>query len=482
MSYRRLILSLSLVATVDAFAGCRQEEQFPSRPITLICPWSPGGGTDRVSRQIAALLEDELKIPVNVINATGGSGVTGHTRGALAKPDGYTLMMITVELNMLHWRGLTNISHHDFDPLVLLNRDDAALFVAADAPWKSLAELQDAIRARPRGLKASGTAQGGIWHISVAGWLQAVGMSPDDCVWVSINGAGPSLQELLSGGVDFVSCSLPEATTLVEAGHIRCLGVMSPKRLENFPNVPTFHEQGVKWESWGWRGLALPLGVQAERKQRLLSTIEKVIARDDYQQFMRNSGFDARSAGPNEFASELARLDKEFGEILTSEAYRGVRHSRYGPMVFPATIGGLLVLVLAALFWTKGRPHRETLLQSAVESLDEEPNESAMPNSTGAMPNAMPNDWGAMPTSAWACPPSAVIPVALAIAGVIIFVLVVDWLGFVLTAFLLMAAFMKYLGTRLPVALAASALCAVITYQLFAVQMRVSLPWGLLGW
>jgi hypothetical protein len=96
-------------------------------------------------------LEAELKIPVNVINATGGSGVTGHTRGALAKPDGYTLMMITVELNMLHWRGLTNISYQDFEPLVLLNRDDAALFVRADSPVKSLAELQDAIRARPLG-------------------------------------------------------------------------------------------------------------------------------------------------------------------------------------------------------------------------------------------------------------------------------------------------------------------------------------------
>ena len=472
MAYRRLIISLAFFAACLLLPGCRQEESFPSRPITLICPWSPGGGTDRVSRQVAALLEDELKIPVNVINATGGSGVTGHTRGALAKPDGYTLMMITVELNMLHWRGLTNISYADFDPLVLLNRDDAALFVRADAPWKSLAELQDAIRARPRGLKASGTAQGGIWHISVAGWLQAVGMSPDACVWVSINGAGPSLQELLSGGVDFVSCSLPEASTLVDAGQVRCLGVMSPNRVENFANVPTFHEQGVKWESWGWRGLALPNGVSTEHKQMLLTAIQRVIARDDYQEFMRNSGFDARSAGPKEFAAELSRLDKEFGEILTSDAYRGVRDSRYGPMVFPAVIGALLVSVLAWLFWTRGQAHRETLLETAVESLDE-----------GAIEHhpTMPSQ-GAMPTSAWAWPPSAALPVALAIAGVILFVLVVDRLGFVLTAFLLMAAFMKYLGTRLSVAVTASALCAMITYQLFHVHMRVSLPWGLLGW
>ena len=127
-------------------AGCRDQEQFPNRPITLVCPWSAGGGTDRVSREVAALLEDELEVPVNVINATGGSGVTGHTRGALAKPDGYTITMITVELNMLHWRGFTKIDYHYFDPLVLLNRDAAAVFVRSDAPWQTLGDLERDIR------------------------------------------------------------------------------------------------------------------------------------------------------------------------------------------------------------------------------------------------------------------------------------------------------------------------------------------------
>src|SRR5690606_48275 len=94
------IIGLLLVAF-----GCSAEQEFPDQPIALICPWSAGGGTDRVARQVAAQLEAELGVPVNVINAVGGSGVTGHTRGAVARPDGYTLTMITVELSMLHWRG-----------------------------------------------------------------------------------------------------------------------------------------------------------------------------------------------------------------------------------------------------------------------------------------------------------------------------------------------------------------------------------------
>src|SRR5690606_24775956 len=108
------------------------------------------------SRQVAALLEQELGVPVNVVNATGGSGVTGHTRGSLARPDGYTITMTTVELNMLHWRGLTNITHRDFEPLMLLNRDDAALFVREDAPWEGLGDLEAAVRENPGVLKASG--------------------------------------------------------------------------------------------------------------------------------------------------------------------------------------------------------------------------------------------------------------------------------------------------------------------------------------
>src|SRR5688572_26457359 len=177
----------ALAVLISCAVGCRDNEQYPNRPLTLVCPWSVGGGTNLVSREIAGLLEAELKIPVNVINATGGSGVTGHTRGALAKPDGYTLTMITVELNMLHWRGLTNISYHDFDPLVLVNRDASALFVRTESPWRSLADLERDIRARPRQLKASGTAQGGIWHVAVAGWLDFIGLKPDDVIWVSIN-------------------------------------------------------------------------------------------------------------------------------------------------------------------------------------------------------------------------------------------------------------------------------------------------------
>ena len=134
------LLALLLLASV--FFGCGQEERYPNRPLTLVCPWAAGGGTDRVSRQLAAYLEAELGVPVNVINATGGRGVTGHSRGLHARPDGYTMVLATVELNMMHWSGLTRLTYQDSTPLMSVNEDAAALIVRTDAPWQSRRHLR----------------------------------------------------------------------------------------------------------------------------------------------------------------------------------------------------------------------------------------------------------------------------------------------------------------------------------------------------
>ncbi|MCU0256075.1 MAG: tripartite tricarboxylate transporter substrate-binding protein, partial [Vicinamibacterales bacterium] len=168
---RSAALVLLLAGSLAACAG--DDRRFPNRPVLLVCPWAAGGGTDRVARQLAVGLERELGVPVNVVNVTGASGVNGHTRGALARADGYTLTLMTAELNMLHWRGLTSITPGDFRPVGLLNRDPAAIFVRKDAPWRTLDDLNGHVRARPRTLRASGTALGGIWHIALGAWLTA---------------------------------------------------------------------------------------------------------------------------------------------------------------------------------------------------------------------------------------------------------------------------------------------------------------------
>ena len=134
---RTFVFALALlVATPLVLTGQSAQAAYPDRPITLIVPWGAGGGTDATARIIGTLLEKELNQPVNVVNRTGGSGVVGHSAIAQAPPDGYTIGMITVEIGMMHWQGLTELSGASYTPIGLVNADPAGFQVRADSPYK----------------------------------------------------------------------------------------------------------------------------------------------------------------------------------------------------------------------------------------------------------------------------------------------------------------------------------------------------------
>lgn len=454
-----------------AALGCGGGGDYPSQPISLICPWSAGGGTDRVSRQVASQLERELGVPVNVINATGGSGVTGHTRGAVARPDGYTLTMITVELNMLHWRGLTSIGPNDFTPLTLLNRDSAALFVRDDSDWNHLDELEAAIRQEPGRVKASGTAYGGIWHVALAGWLDARGIDASAARWISINGAGPSMQELIAGGVDLVCCSLPEAEALLSAGQVRCLGVMAPRRLASFPDVPTFPEQGHDWVIAGWRGLAAPRGLPPERSQVLAAAVRSVVESDELRRFMDDAGFQMEIEDAPTFAETLRTQDALFRDILTGDAFRQIRDEHFGVMLFPAAIAAAVVIVgLIAWFRSASEQPRPGGRKSRPGGQSSRPGvrdgSPSRPLSAGGPDDARRPDWR---------PPLAVL---VACTG---YLLASESLGFLPTAALALGGMLWAFRVRPWLAAALAVTASVVTYQLFAVALRVPLPRGFWG-
>jgi len=176
---RALFALLALSFCASAFA------QYPNRPITLIVPWGAGGGTDAVARFIASLMEKDLGQPVNVVNRTGGSGVVGHSAIATAAPDGYTVGMITVEITMMHHQKLTELNPTSYTPIALVNLDPAGFQVRADSSYKTMADVLAAIKAAPPGkFKASGTGQGGIWHLALAGMLSDLKIDPASVPWV----------------------------------------------------------------------------------------------------------------------------------------------------------------------------------------------------------------------------------------------------------------------------------------------------------
>ncbi len=431
-----------------AIAACSSSNAFPNAPILLVCPWAAGGGSDRVARLIATLLEQDLGVPVNVVNATGGDGVTGHSRGALARPDGYTMTLVTVEITTLHWRQMTSISYRDFTPIALVNRDAAALFVRSDAPWKTIAELERAVRASQGMLRASGTATAGIWHLGLAGWLTSVGLRPSDVTWVSIAGAAPSLTELLAGGVDLVACSLPEAQALLEAGRIRSLGVMSEHRVAQFPTVPTFAEQNVHFSVGTIRGLAVPKDVPPDRARLLADAVRRVVNGDAYNAAMSASGFTPAYEDPDRFAVTLQDTDERLGTLLQSNAFAGLADQRIGAMFFPTALGIALVGVIVGMVLASRGRH---------------------PSSTVSIEERAP----------W--PSGALWRLAEPLLGIALYLVFAELLGFILTAGTLLLVYLLRLGTRLRIALPLALVLVPLLYYVFGVVLRVGLPRGPLG-
>ncbi|HYZ33126.1 MAG TPA: tripartite tricarboxylate transporter substrate binding protein, partial [Crenalkalicoccus sp.] len=294
------------------------QPRWPVRPVQMICPWAAGGGTDAVIRIIAVLLEKELGQPFNVQNRTGGSGVVGHAAIAQAQPDGYTIGMITAEICMLHWQGLTEITYRNYTPLSLMNNDPPGVQVNASAPYKDIGQLAAAIKeSRPGQMKASGTGQGGIWHLALAGWLGAMGLKADHVRWVPSNGAAPAMQDLAAGGLDFTTCSVPEARAMLDAGRARSLAVMAAERLTVFPNIPTLKEaMGVDYQTGAWRGIAGPTGLPAEVKAVVESALGKVFQSKEYQDFLNARGFGLVYADAAGFAEHLAKADASLGDAM----------------------------------------------------------------------------------------------------------------------------------------------------------------------
>jgi tripartite-type tricarboxylate transporter receptor subunit TctC len=291
---------------------------YPERPITLIVPWGAGGGTDAVARILASLLEKDLGQPVNVVNRTGGSGVVGHSAIAQAQADGYTIGLVTVEIAMMRHVGLTELSFKDYTIIGQVNLDPGGVMVSVDSPYKTAKDLLAAIKEKPAStFKASGTGQGGIWHLGLAGWLLSEGVEPNKVPWVPSQGAAPGLKDMVAGGVDVVTASLAEGRALIEAGRVRALANMDEKRLNIFPDVPTLKEAtGSGWTIGAWRVIAGPKDLTKDVTDKLVPALERAYKSKEYKDFMDSRGFGMVWRPAGEARSFMEKADKDLGEVM----------------------------------------------------------------------------------------------------------------------------------------------------------------------
>lgn len=453
-------LRCRLLLTLLAVGGCNASAGYPNRTVVLVVPWAAGGGTDRVARKVADLLQRELGQPVVVQNQTGGSGASGHEAGAGAKPDGYTLTMGTFELSTMRLMGISKLTYRDFQPLVQVNGDPAAIIVRQDAPWRSLRELLDDARRRPDQIKMSGTAAGGAWDLARVGLLQADKQPAKNIRWVPSQGSAPSLVDLLGGHIDAVCCSVAEAASQLDAKQLRVLGVMSAKRLPDYPDVRTAREEGLDWEAVGWRGLLLPKGAPEDVRLLLTDKLSKILASPEFKDYMAKNGFAIQLREGSDFERFLVAQETRWRKVIDTAGFASPGAATDpGPWFFPAIlsvalVAGTLVLIGSEVAKRRGRIKTEP---------------------EGKPGKSTPAQWLTFWTD------RGKFNVALLLVSLPIYLAAMSWLGFFISTFVWSVLVMRRLGQRweLAIPIALIMLCAI--YLLFVYLFRVQLPlspWG----
>jgi tripartite-type tricarboxylate transporter receptor subunit TctC len=295
------LVGLFLV-NMTVFGGGSRDAPYPNRNITMICPWAAGGGTDAILRALSAAAERQLGVTITVENRTGGAGAIGHAAIKNARPDGYTLGMITFELNSLPQQGLIDFTYQDFDPIIRVNADAATLTVKADAPYNTVREFVDFAKANPGAISIGNSAPGSVWHIGAGLLANETGI---EVKHIAFEGAAPAVTALAGGHIQAVSVSLAEVKSQLDAGNVKVLGIMDTRRSNLYPNIPTFIDQGYNLTYYTWRGIAVPKGLDPAVRQTIVNAFTAAMEDPQFVTAANNMNLNRAFLPPAEFASFL---------------------------------------------------------------------------------------------------------------------------------------------------------------------------------
>lgn len=257
-----LLLALPLGASAQSAAD------FPNKPIELVVPFGAGGGTDVLARVFADAAKKHTSQPINVLNKPGASGGIGLTEVATAKPDGYKVAMVTVELAIIPHMGMMKPMPDDFTPIVRLNADPIVLTVRAESPWRTIEEFVDAAKKSKDPMKFGNAGNGGLSHLGAAALAQKIGVS---FTHVPFQGNAPAVVALMGGHIDAVTSSPSEVSPHLASGKLRSLGVFADQRFmgPGFDQVPTLKERKIDLSMGTWRGIAGPKNIPADVMEKL---------------------------------------------------------------------------------------------------------------------------------------------------------------------------------------------------------------------
>ncbi len=266
--------SFLLAAALLLPLAVAQAADYPSRPIELVVPSSPGGGTDALARLFADTSKKYISQPIVVTNKAGAGGGIGMTEVQRAAPDGYKAGVLISELAIIPNLGMMKATSRDFIAIARLNGDPGMIAVRADSPLRSYEELVAQARKQPGSFAMGNAGAGTIWHLAAAAVEDKAGVRFNH---VPFQGAAPSVLALLGGHVEAITVSPAEIGPYVAAGKVRVLVSMAERRLPPpYDKVPTLKEKGVDLTVGTWRGLGVPPGTPPEVVQVLRGLARKV--------------------------------------------------------------------------------------------------------------------------------------------------------------------------------------------------------------
>ena len=279
-------MSRLVCAVVCAFAvTASAQDSYPSKPITMVVPFPPGGVADIVGRPLAAQMEKTLKQPIVVVNRTGAGGAVGMASVAKAPADGYTILMALSSISIFPVSDRINgktpsYEMKDFAPIALITADPTVLVVSADSPWKNLKEFVESAKAYPNKINYSSSGVYGTLHVSMEIFANAAGIK---LFHVPYQGGGPALTALLGGQVHALASGPAPAVGQIKAGKMRALASWSTERLPLMPDVPTFKELGYDAEFYIWSGVFAPAAIPTPVLDRLRAAVREAATSPEFK-------------------------------------------------------------------------------------------------------------------------------------------------------------------------------------------------------
>lgn len=307
--------ALSVIAAVAVLSTDVLSAAYPEKPLRVVVPFTPGGGTDLIARTLGAGMSKELGKPVIIDNKPGGGTIIGTDAVAKSPPDGYTLLVATFAhaINPSMHTKLPYAWDKAFAPVILIGRGPNVLVVRAESPYKSIQDVIAAAKANPGKLTYASYGNGTSAHL--AGEM-FTNLAKVDITHIPYKGAGGAITNVIGGQVDMLFGTAAAVASFVSNGKLRAIGVTSPQRTPSLPNVPAIGEVVPGYRMESWYGIYVPAGTPPDIVEKLNATISKVAKTDDFRKRVEHEGIVINAGPPAELDAFVRGEEAQWRKIV----------------------------------------------------------------------------------------------------------------------------------------------------------------------